>query len=83
MSELAEELRQLVAQLSGQVDAAALSDETSLFGDGVALDSLTAVVLLQCIDDRYGVDVAGEDLTLDSLASFGTLVAFVADRRRR
>ena len=37
---------------------------------------------LREIQRRFGVDVAGEDLNLDSLATLGTLAAFVAQRAR-
>jgi acyl carrier protein len=48
----------------------------------VGLDSLTGTLLLREIQRRFGVDVAGEDLNLDSLATLGTLAAFVAERAR-
>jgi hypothetical protein len=37
-------------------------------------------LLLREIQRRFGVDVAGEDLNLDSLATLGTLASFVAGR---
>jgi len=54
----------------------------ALFGAPVGLDSLTGTLLLREIQRRFGVDVAGEDLNLDSLATLGTLAAFVAERAR-
>ena len=48
----------------------------------MGLDSLTGTLLLREIQQRFGVDVAGEDLNLDSLATLGTLAAFVAQRAR-
>jgi hypothetical protein len=53
---------------------------TPLFGEAVALDSLTGTLLLRRLQGRFGVDVAGEDLNLDALATVDTLAAFVAAR---
>jgi hypothetical protein len=33
------------------------------------------------VHERYGVDVAAEDLNLDALQSLGALAAFIAERR--
>ena len=52
--------------------------QTALFGPEVGLDSLTGTLLLVEIQQRFGVDVAAEDLNLDSLASLATLATFLA-----
>jgi acyl carrier protein len=46
----------------------------------VGLDSLTGTLLLREVRHRYGVDVAGEDLNLDALASLATLADFIQAR---
>jgi acyl carrier protein len=46
----------------------------------VGLDSLTGTLLLRQVRHTFGVDVAAEDLNLDSLATLGTLVTFVCGR---
>jgi hypothetical protein len=46
----------------------------------VGLDSLTGTLLLREVRHRYGVDVAGEDLNLDALASLATLAGFIQAR---
>jgi acyl carrier protein len=77
---IADELRQVLATATGRPELAAITLDTPLFGDGVGLDSLTGTLLLRQVRQRFGVDVAVEDLNLDSLATLGTLVTFVADR---
>ncbi|MGN6793872.1 MAG: acyl carrier protein [Streptosporangiaceae bacterium] len=77
---LTRELRQLLADLTGDTLPLEAPPETALLRDGVGLDSLCGTVLLTQIERRYGVDIAGEDLNLDSLASIGTLAAYVAAR---
>jgi acyl carrier protein len=74
------ELRAILVRVTGSERLAALAPETGLFGDGVGLDSLTGTLLLVEIQHRFGVDVAAEDLNLDSLATLGSLAAFVGER---
>jgi acyl carrier protein len=78
-----DELQDLLAQVTGRAELAGLAPETALFGAGVGLDSLTGTLLLTRVRDRFGVDVAAEDLNLDALATLGTLAAFVAGQAGR
>ncbi len=77
---IADQLRQVLATATGRPELTALTLDTPLFGDGVGLDSLTGTLLLRQVRQRFGVDVAAEDLNLDALATLGTLVTFVDDR---
>ncbi|AYN40340.1 acyl carrier protein [Streptomyces dangxiongensis] len=54
-----------------------LPSDTKLFGAELSLSSLAGVTLLSAITDRYGVDVAAQDLSLECLESISTLVDFV------
>jgi acyl carrier protein len=56
-----------------------LPDSTPLFGSGVSLDSLTGLELLEGIRQEFGVDIASEDLNLDSLQTIGTLGDYLAE----
>jgi acyl carrier protein len=56
---------------------AGLPGSTPLFGSGLSLDSLTGLELLTGIEAEFGVDIAAEDMNLDSLESIGTLVAYL------
>jgi acyl carrier protein len=73
-------LRELLAEVTGREELRAITPSTALFGAGVGLDSLTGTLLLRHVQRHYGVDVAAEDLNLDSLATLGTLAAFIAAR---
>jgi acyl carrier protein len=75
-----DELRAMLAQLAGRPELLGVPADTRLFGAGVGLDSLAGTLLLRQVQRRYGVDVAAEDLNLDSLETLGTLAAFVAAR---
>ena len=73
------ELREILAEASGRPELASVGEEVPLFGAGVGLDSLTGTLLLREVHRRFGVDVAGEDLNLDALATLGTLATFITE----
>jgi acyl carrier protein len=77
---VAEELRAMLAQVTGRPDLVGVPADTPLFGAGIGLDSLAGTLLLRQVHRRYGVEVAAEDLNLDSLQTLGTLAAFIAAR---
>jgi acyl carrier protein len=77
---VADELRQILADVAGNPELRGIPSDTALFGAGVGLDSLIGTLLLRQVRHRFGVDVAGEDLNLDSLATLGTLAAFIEER---
>jgi acyl carrier protein len=72
------EIRQLLAELAGDDRPLTAPDSTPLLRDGLGLDSLRATLLLAEISRRYGIDVAAEDLNLDSLTSIGALTGFLS-----
>jgi acyl carrier protein len=82
LASVTDDLRAFLATATGRDELLHLPPGTALFGEAVGLDSLTGTLLLREIQRRFGVDVAGEDLNLDSLATLGTLAAFVARRAR-
>jgi acyl carrier protein len=78
--QVADDLRGLLADVTGRAELRTIPASTALFGGGVGLDSLAGTLLLRQVQRRYGVDVAAEDLNLDSLATIGTLASFIAER---
>ncbi|MBF6613817.1 MAG: acyl carrier protein [Chloroflexi bacterium] len=70
----------LLARVLGKKKAALarLSDDTPLFSGGLSLDSLTGLELLTAIEQDFDVDIASEDLNLESLQTIGTLVDYLA-----
>jgi len=70
----------MLARVTGRPELAGVAAGTPLFGAGVGLDSLAGTLLLRQVQRRYGVDVAAEDLNLDSLETLGTLATFIAAR---
>ena len=74
------ELAQLLAQVTGHQELSQLPADVRLFSEEAGLDSLAGTLLLRRVDERYGVDVAAEDLNLDALETLGALAAFIRDR---
>lgn len=74
-------LREILARVTGREELLRASADAPLLGEGAGLDSLSGTLLLREVHRRYGVDVADEDLNLDSLATLATLTAFLAARR--
>jgi acyl carrier protein len=70
-------VREILADVLGNPDALTVPPETPLFGPPLAMTSLTGVELLARIDERFGVDIAAEDLELSSLESVGALCDYV------
>ena len=75
---LEEGIRGLLAGALGMDAAAAvaLPGGTRLFEE-LGLDSLTGTSLLVAVRSRYGVDIAAEDLNLESLETIDSLCGYV------
>lgn len=71
------QLRRLLAEITGRDDVLEMPAATPLFGAGVGLDSLTGTMLLREVKRTYAVDVAADDLNLDSLQSLAALAEFI------
>jgi acyl carrier protein len=76
-------LREILARVTSNTELSAIPPQTPLFRDGAGLDSLSGTLLLLEVRHRFGVDVAAEDLNLDSLASLATLAAFISEHQPR
>jgi acyl carrier protein len=80
LSEIEKRVRALLASVLELEIGYVLSlpDPTPLFDSGLSLDSLTGLELLTGIEAEFGVDIASDDLNLDSLQTIGTLVAYLS-----
>lgn len=74
-------IRAILAELTGDAVPLTAPAGTPLLREGLGLDSLRGALLLTRVRTGFGVDVASEDLNLDSLATIGTLAAFVSARK--
>ncbi len=74
------EVKATLADLTADDAVLSAPPDTPLLREGVGLGSLGGALLLARMKTRFGVDVADEDLNLDSLATIRTLAVFIADR---
>lgn len=85
MSEMAsfDDVRAVVGQTLGVGErSAGWTPSTELFGSVPELDSLAVVEVLAALEDRFGVMIDGEDLSIDAFATFGSLYEFVVAMQR-
>ncbi|HEY7145632.1 MAG TPA: phosphopantetheine-binding protein [Streptosporangiaceae bacterium] len=74
------QLRQILAEVTGRPELLALPAAAPLLGPGAGLGSLSGTLLLRRVRDRFGVDIAAQDLNLDALATLGTLTGYIEAR---
>lgn len=75
---LALELKSIIADVLGidAEDAAALDEDSGLFGHLPELDSMAVAGLLTEIEDRLDIVIDDEDVDGEMLETFGGLLAF-------
>lgn len=75
-------LRELLAEITGADPAVVcgLPPRTPLLHGELGLSSVQGARLLVRVRERFGVDVAAEDLSLRCLESIDTLSTFIRDR---
>ena len=77
-SDITETVRQVLADALSlkPATAAALRDDTPLFGALPELDSMAVAGLLTELEDRLDIVIDDDDVDADLFATFGSLVAF-------
>lgn len=77
-----DQLRELLGEALGvaRAEVDRLPADADLLDGPLPLDSLAGARLVAAVQHRFGVDLAAEDLALDSLASIATLRDFVLAR---
>ena len=57
-----------------------LQSDTPLLGALPELDSMAVVTVITALEDSFGFIVEDDEISADTFATFGTLVAFVNDK---
>ena len=79
--ELVDQLRDLfIDRLSLRTDPAEFKEDTSLFEDGIGLDSVDALDIAAALESEYGVTVEDEDI--DNFGNLGVIADFVIERSK-
>lgn len=75
------EMKRILAQdLDINVKLEEITDDISLLEDGLALDSVVIVELINLLEDRYAFQFTDEDMRPGLFESLSTLAKFVADK---
>lgn len=62
-------------QLGSRVDN--FQPETPLLGSVAEFDSMTVVTVITLLEERYGIDIADDEISAETFESVGSLVSFV------
>jgi len=62
--------------------SARLKMETQLLGGIPELDSMAVVAVMTALEDRFGFTIADDEISAETFATLGTLVAFVENKAR-
>jgi acyl carrier protein len=78
-----DDVRSLLVETLGIQDRARSLDATTpLLGSLPELDSLAVVELVTAMEERFGLQLDGADLTADAFETLGSLADFVDAHRR-
>ena len=73
-----EEVRNILAHTLQLGDrASTFTADTPLLGSLPELDSLAVVTLITALEERYGFVVDDDEISAETFATLGTLIAFV------
>lgn len=72
----------LVDTLGLEHQADRIDAATPLLGSLPELDSMAVLELMLALEQRFGIEIEGEDVTADVFESLGTLTAFVDGKLR-
>jgi acyl carrier protein len=77
-----DEVKFLIGEVLGIEDRLdSIDASTGLVGSLPELDSMAVAELLAAIEEEFGFEVDGSDISIDMLETVGTLVAFVEKNR--
>jgi acyl carrier protein len=79
---LAQRIRRLVIdslRLEG-LESHEIGDEQPLFGDGLGLDSIDALELVVALEREFGISIANDEVSRESLASVAAIERLVTAR---
>ena len=72
----------LVETLGLEDQADAIGATTPLLGSLPELDSMAVLELMLALEERFGIEIDGEDVTAEVFETLGSLAAFVDGRLR-
>jgi acyl carrier protein len=85
MSELKQELKEkIIEQLNLEdITVSDISDDDSLFGDGLGLDSIDALELIVMLDKDYGIKLSDPKEGRKIFESVEVMASYIAEHRTK
>jgi acyl carrier protein len=78
-----EDVKAVVVETLGVEDRAAAIDATTpLLGSLPELDSMAVLELVMALEERFGIEIEGEDVTAEVFETLASIAAFVDAKRR-
>ena len=71
----------IVTALGLDVNPAEISDDETLFGEGMDLDSMATLEIVAAIEEEFGITVEDDELTAELFDSVDALAEYVATKR--
>ena len=71
----------IVVSLGLDVNLAEISDDETLFGGGMDLDSMATLEIVAAIEEEFGITVEDDELTAELFDSVDALAEYVATKR--
>ena len=75
-------IRVIVDRINPALDVAALSSDTSLVKEGLALDSIAVLELVTGLEDELGIMIDESKLKLEVFDDIGSLARFLGEQTR-
>jgi acyl carrier protein len=78
----ADDVKSVLVETLGVGDRAdAMDASTPLFGSLPELDSMAVLELVYALEERFGIEVDGEDINAEVFETLGSLTGFVEAKR--
>jgi acyl carrier protein len=75
-------IRVIVDRVNPDLDAAALSSDTCLVKEGLALDSMAMLELVTGLEDELGIMIDESELKIEVFDDIGSLARFLGEQTR-
>jgi acyl carrier protein len=74
------EIERIISQeWPGQIPPGGINSDSKMFYEGIGLDSADGVSLILALEERFGIEIDHQTITMDVFETLGTLAAFVED----
>ena len=80
-NEVVDQIKSLIAdELDANLTVTEIGEESSLFEDGLGLDSVAIVEFITILEDRFKVQFSDMDLTKETFRNISTIADFVVEK---